>query len=514
MKRTKTPSFLIEVPLRLDWSQERHIRAHLEVARCLYNALLSETKTRLHQMRSDPEWQATCAIPRTHKQERSRAFSRLRQQYQFSEYALHDYAKQARVLWIADHIDSTMAQTLATRAYQAANRVAVGKAKRVRFRSRGRGIDSVEGKRNDVGLRFVLDPGVGDGGFLIWNEQVIPALIDWLDPVVQHGLHHPIKYARLIRRRASSPQAQGADCEGNRYYVQLVLEGYAFTKPKHERLGCDIIGLDIGPSTLAIVPREGKADLIPFCEELSPDTRKKRRLQRKMDRSRRANNPENYDEVGRIKKHGNTCPRWKESRRYKATRQQHTNAERRPAAHRKSQHGKLAHAIVKVGNTINLEKTSFKGWQKQYGKSIGLRAPGMFLAHVARLVAKTGGTLVEVSAYKTKLSQYCHQCGRYVKKPRSQRWHACSCGLGPVQRDLYSAFLLAHLEAEQTIPSVTQHVWEGAEPRLRAVMEGLQQRANEGQVLPRSMGLLASRKAARARARRLKSPAYPHQEPL
>jgi hypothetical protein len=81
-----------------------------------------------------------------------------------------------------------------------------------------------------------------------------------------------------------------------------------------------------------------------------------------------------------------------------------------------------------------------------------------------------------------------------------------------VQRDLYSAFLLAHLEPEQTIPSVTQHVWEGAEPRLRAVMEGLQQRANEGQHLPGSMGLLASGKAARAGARRLKSPAYPHQE--
>ena len=34
------------------------------------------------------------------------------------------------------------------------------------------------------------------------------------------------------------------------------------------------------------------------------------------------------------------------------------------------------------------------------------------------------------------------------------------------------------------MPSVTQHVWEGAEPRLRAVMEDLQQRANEGQPCP------------------------------
>ena len=331
--------------------------------------------------------------------------------------------KRARVSWIADHIDSTMAQTLATRAYQAANRVCVGKAKRVRFRSKGRGIDSVEGKRNDVGMRFVLDPNAGDGGFLIWNKEVIPAIIDWLDPVVQHGMRHKIKYVRWIRRKASSPQAQGADKDGNRYYVQFVLEGHAVVKKKHEQAGKDTIGLDIGPSTLAIVPREGAADLVTFCEELTPDARKKRRLQRKMERQRRANNPDNYDEKGRVKK-GRL--HWKESKRYKATRRQHANTERRLAAHRKSLHGKLAHRIAQMGTTINIEKTSFKGWQKQYGRSIGLRAPGMFVAHLARRVAKTGGTLHEVSAYQTKLSQYCHQCGQYHKKPRSQRWHTVS----------------------------------------------------------------------------------------
>ena len=67
---------------------------------------------------------------------------------------MHEYAKSARVSWIADHIDSTMAQTLATRAYQAANRV---EQARVRF---------VEGKASlawrasaTTRQRFVLDNG-------------------------------------------------------------------------------------------------------------------------------------------------------------------------------------------------------------------------------------------------------------------------------------------------------------------------------------------------------------------
>jgi hypothetical protein len=131
MKRAQTPTFLLELPLRVDWAQERHVRAHLEAARCLYNALLSEANKRLRCMRNDPAWAQARAIPRTRKQERAQAFSALRKTYHFSEYELHEYAKQARVSWIADSIESTMAQTLATRAYQAVNRVAVGKAKRV-----------------------------------------------------------------------------------------------------------------------------------------------------------------------------------------------------------------------------------------------------------------------------------------------------------------------------------------------------------------------------------------------
>src|SRR5450631_2719969 len=177
MKRAKTPTFLLELPLQVDWSTEKTLRTHLEAARCLYNALLHEANKRLRQMRNDPAWQAARSLPRTEKLARTQAFSQLRKTYHFSEYELHAFAKHARCTWIADHIESTMAQTLASRAYHAVNRVCVGKAKRVRFRSRGRGIDSVEGKRNDVGMRFVLDPSSGgDGGFLLWQTDVIPVI--------------------------------------------------------------------------------------------------------------------------------------------------------------------------------------------------------------------------------------------------------------------------------------------------------------------------------------------------
>jgi hypothetical protein len=113
----------------------------------------------------------------------------------------------------------------------------------------------------------------------------------------------------------------------------------------------------------------------------------------------------------------------------------------------------------------------------------------MFIEILRRTVASTGGTLVEVPTQRTKLSQYCHGCGAYVKKPLSQRWHQCPCGIGPVQRDLYSAFLAAHLNLQTFLPSIAQATWESAETRLRAAVEATIQRANAGQVLPQSMGI-------------------------
>ncbi len=509
--KEKTPTFLLELPLFADAGQAARVGAHLEVGRQFYNALLSAGQRRLRRMRADPAWQAARAIPRAHKQERKAAFSALRERYGFSEYAFHELAKGLRVSWLAEHLDAVLAQTLASRAYRALNRVCVGKAKRVRFKSMSRGLSSIENKRNDTGMRFVIerqDQGRPQG-YLLWHDEKLRALIDGDDPVVAHGLAHEIKYARLVRRRACSPRAQGADRQGERYFVQLVLKGVPHHKPKHT-VGTDTIGLDLGPQSLAIVPQQAEARLVPLCAELHPDVRSIRRLQRKMERQRRAANPEHYDERGRPKKRGKGAPRWKQSRGYEVSRRRKATRERGLAAHRKSLHGRLAHQIVRVGNTIIIEKISYKGWQKRYGKSVRHCAPGLLIDHLRRTVASTGGTLHEVPTRSTKLSQFCHGCGAFVPKPLWQRWHQCPCGIGPVQRDLYSAFLAAFLDpAADCIPSCAQYVvpWEGAEARLVAAHERAKERANEGQVVPRSMGI------PRAGARLPESRSEPTQEP-
>jgi hypothetical protein len=326
---------------------------------------------------------------------------------------------------------------------------------------------------------------------------------------VTYGLAHRIKYARLVQRPASGPRAQGADAQSQRYFVQLALSGVPYHKPKHQ-VGSDTVGLDLGPSTLAIVPREGTPRLEVLCAELAPDAQAIRQLARQMDRQRRANNPDHYDARGRIKKRGKQRLKWNQSKRYLATRRRKATRERRLVAHRKSLHGRLVHEIVAVGTTIITEKIAYRAWQKQFGKSVGLRAPGMFMELLRRTVASTGGTLVEVSTRQTKLSQFCHGCGENVPKPLRQRWHQCACGVS-AQRDLYSAFLAAYLDPADPLPSCAQPryaaCWEGREPGLRAAYEQAIQRASAGQPVPRSFGIPGDG------ARPPKSPSQATQEP-
>src|SRR5215469_10130097 len=262
--KPKTPTFLLELPLEVQAGQAARVGAHLEVGRQFYNAVLSKGQLCLRRMRADPEQTrprpgGPCHPPAPRSRSGKPPFQPCGSATAFLSTPFTNWRKGcASLFWPSTWMRCWphAPQTLASRAYRALNRVCVGKAKRVRFKSKSRGLDSIENKRNDTGLRFVLEPGAAGcpQGYLLWHDDHLPALIDWDDPVVAHGLAHEIKYARLVRRRASSPRAQGADRQGFRYCVQLVLKGLPHHKPKHTT-GTDTIGLDLGPQSLAIVPR-------------------------------------------------------------------------------------------------------------------------------------------------------------------------------------------------------------------------------------------------------------------
>jgi len=414
-KAIPTPSFVTELPLVVSQMNEGVLLSRLEAARQMYNALLGEALRRVKLIRQSKDFNKARSLKASNP-ERKVLFKRAREQYDFSEYALHSYSTKIRNSWIGKHIDSNTAQKLATRAYKAVEKVLFGKSKKVRFKGKNQ-MDSVEGKSNKSGIKW-------KGENVEWGGLQLKVLITSHDSVILHGLNSKVKYVRLVRRKVSGR---------NRFYVQLVCEGKPFVKPKNT-LGHGDVGLDLSPSTIAIVAND-ESHLKEFASELEFDTARVRLLQRKMDRSRRANNPDNFNPSGTAKK---GKKRWNSSKTYLKVRNSKANLERKLAAHRKSLHGQLVNDILRTGDVFKLEKLSYKAFQKLFGKSVGKRAPGMFVSHLKNKAERAGGQMVEIPTYSTKLSQTC-QCGRVQKKNLSERVHKCECGVVARERFVFGA---------------------------------------------------------------------------
>lgn len=449
-KKSKTPSFVLELPLEASASEEAVVLSRLEGARQVLNACLGESLRRLSLLRQSKAFQAARSMSKG--SERTEAFARANKAHGFREYDLHAYAVQFGHSWIGEHLDSSTVQALATRMFRSAQRYAFGKAGRPRFKKYGQ-VDSVEGKTNSTGIRW-------REGCVEWTGLSLKAMIDPDDRVITHGLKQRVKHVRLIRRKLNGR---------NRFFAQLVCEGKPFWKPEH-KIGNAIVGLDQGPSTLAVVaPEACFATKKLVCEELDDRQKEIRRLQRHLDRQRRANNPENYNPNGTIKQGHKT---WKTSARMTMTRAHLAEICRLQAAHRYSLHGEITNDLLAIGNRFKTERVSKKWWQKKFGRSVCHRAPGMLENRILRKAESAGGEGDLIPTRPTRLSQVCH-CGAEVPKTLGDRVHICpNCGT-VCDRDIYSAFLAVCVEGGRLDAAKASGRRRAGGPNRRAEGESL-----------------------------------------
>ena len=472
MKKT-TPSFVTELPLQTTPTDEKRLLARLEAARQVYNACLGESLKRLDLLRQSKAYQAARQMPRGQKnsakaRSRTKAFRQANKAVGFHEYDLHSYAAQFNHCWIGEHLDINTIQKLATRAFKAVQQYSFGKLGRPRFKGWNQ-MDTIEGKSNASGIRW-REPRVE------WLGLELGTIIDQDDPVIAHGLNSRIKFVRIVRRKIRGR---------NRFYAQLVCEGRPYQKLKN-KIGEGDVGLDLGPSTIAVIGLL-EAFLEQFCNELNEIWKEIRLQQRHLDRQRRANNPGNYNPDGTIKRGSKT---WHKSGRQRRTEARLAELYRKQAAHRKSLHGQLANRILRMGDVIKLESLSYRAFQRRFGRSVGMRAPGMFVIILKRKAESAGAQVIEFSTRTTRLSQICHGCGTEERKPLSQRWHKCDCGV-VAQRDLYSAFLAQCVEDGRLNADRASEAWSnGADSLLQAAMSRIKQPANgRASNLPASFGL-------------------------
>lgn len=324
----------------------------------------------------------------------------------------------------------------------------------------------------------------------------------------QEALKCGVKYCRIIRKWVGTKW---------KYYAQIVLEGYPPTKcdgngvMKHP-VNQGRIGLDIGTQTLAISGKD-----ICDLRVLAPSARAQAKslvneiaaTLRAMGRSRRITNPKYYNPDGTIKRlkrqHGQKQKReWKYSKRYYRLRAKLRNLYRKLADIRKMEHNILANELLEHGNEFVVEDMNYKALQKRsketkinektgrahtkkrFGKSLSRCAPAKFITILTNKAVRNGGSVIKVSTFETKASQFDHTDESYTKKKLSERMARLHSG-EVVQRDLYSAFLLEHIDIESL--QYNMETLNSAFPAFLEMHENTKRRLQAvGSSLPASIG--------------------------
>lgn len=245
----------------------------------------------------------------------------------------------------------------------------------------------------------------------------------------------------------------------NKYYLQLSIKG---EKPQKGRsLGKGCVGIDIGPSTIATSSLQGVYldKLASKCDNIE---HKLYLINRKMDRSRRANNSDNYNEKDGTIKRGVRLV-WKNTGRYVRLKQVRKELLRKQAAIRKQQHVETANAMLSQGDIFIVENNPIDAWarrakkttktktgknrcKRRYGKSIANHAPAMFVSILKNKVLSLGGQFHEVDI-RYAATQFDFTNGTKTKHEVNERSITLSNGRTH-QRDMLSAFNLQHIRLE------------------------------------------------------------------
>jgi len=98
--------------------------------------------------------------------------------------------------------------------------------------------------------------------------------------------------------------------------------------------------------------------------------------------------------------------KWQRSERYQKRQERIAKCQRKLAATRKKQHGELCNKVLALGRIIKTEKLSDKAFQKNFGRSVAVRAPGMFIDLLTRKAENAGGSVEHQNTRTTKLSLY------------------------------------------------------------------------------------------------------------
>lgn len=435
--------FIYTRKLNANKSHKEQFAKRFRMAEDIYKKTLITLLKRYSKMKKDPLYKRAYKFPKG--KERNAILKELGVKYDLvGKFTASKFANDYRnARNYSNYIPSDAAIQLGHRAWGAFSKVLFAKgAEKVNLRST---LTSFEGKEN-TGV------SVKGGVFTVSTrkKKVSCTIRNENDAFEEEVLRNTLKYNRLVRRFEFG--------EWN-YYVQSIFEGILPTKYTSDLEGS--VGIDIGTSTVA-VSSYYQTELEELAKDVNLNQQEVNRLSRKLDRQRRANNPHKYNEDGTIKR-GVRKP-WVDSKEYLKTKSELSELHRKVTEQRKLAHKTLANKIIRMGSTFVVEQMSFKGLQartketkvsektgkyqskKRFGKTLLHKAPAMLIEQIRYKTMYQGKTFVLANTREVKASQLNHLTEEYNKVSLGTR--AKMIGNDLVQRDLYSAFLLQHVELD------------------------------------------------------------------
>ena len=458
--RAQTSSYVVSVKLKLTESVKNRLEKTFRVTSSAYNEALSFGLLRFEALKQNSRYQELLELRKNNNhqvKEYDKELLKIRKMYNLTEFGLSAYLGQQRKKPNSPYqqLNSGELQVIAGQAYKTLEKVLFYqiKSSSIRFRSKYDLNVSYRNRVNATGTRIIPSNRKGYAYRLYIHKST-----NFVDiPIKAFNNHQQmsllksekIKYVQIIRKTIRGKYV---------YILQIVCQGFPITKIKR---GNGTMGIDPGISTVAYVSKRSLAlvDLVP--KDVNRKEKLMRYLDRAIERGRRVNNPKCYNSNGTIKKGA----KFKHpSNRQVRLQVRRIKSYRSLSEERKKIQGQLVNHLVSQASLIKIEDLNVKGLQrrskeirinpktnrpfskKRFGKSVFRAAPSSF-RQLLQIKARQLGVDIEIINPKNlKPSQYNHLTQTFEKKTLSTRLYDLSDKWTSVQRDLYSAFLIGHIE--------------------------------------------------------------------
>ena len=447
-------NFILQLNLRTNKYQEEILNKRFEIGRHIFNSLNNVERKKLQRLEENKEYRRLeiqlKKINYKDKKLKKQRTDMIKKEYRLTEY---DFINDIKPIYkvFSQNIDARTCQSIASNLWSAYKKYLFGNGKEIHYKKYGE-FNTFEGNDNITGIKY-------RNGYIVWNKLELKTFVRENDVYAQESLLNEVKYCRLKREVVRGKY---------KFYIQLVFEGIPPVKYDKEtgeirgRCRSGEVGLDIGTQTIAIAS-DKKVKILELADKVQPKQNELRVLQRKLDRSRRATNPNNFNKDGTIKKQGNKKVIWNRSKHYKKIQLKIKELYRMQRVIRKQQHEELANEIISLGKNIKVEQMNFQGLakrskkteknnkgkykrKKRFGKSIANRSPAMLLSIIDRKLKYQNNYLIKINTKEVRASQYNHIEETYKKKKLSQRW--TQVGNYKLQRDMYSAYLIKNVNED------------------------------------------------------------------